>query len=138
VAGLRPALAARGRLIIRRARTSRALAARSAELAFAVPQVIAHRVLQMDRKELHAMGAEKFVAFGQSWNAMLLQGMVENQRLALSAMQAFWFPWLPRSSASKQLQRAVLGIAGAGLAPVHRRAVANAKRLRKRRLRAVR
>ena len=84
------------------------------------------------------MGAEKFVAFGQSWNAMVMQTMIENQRLALSAMQAFWFPWRPRSSTSKQLQRAALGIAGAGLAPVHRRAVANAKRLRKRRLRTVR
>lgn len=84
------------------------------------------------------MGAEKFVAFGQSWNAMVMQAMIENQRLALSMAQSFWFPWLPRSSASKMLQRAALGIAGAGLAPVHRRAVANAKRLRKRRLRAVR
>jgi hypothetical protein len=123
---------------IRRARTSKALAARSAELAFAVPQVIAHRMLQMDRKEFHTMGAEKFLAFGQSWNAMAMQTMVENQRLALSAMQAFWFPWLPRPSASKQLERAALGIAGAGLAPIHRSAVANSKRLRKRRLRAVR
>ena len=52
---------------------------------------------------------------------------VDEKRLALSAMQAFWFPWLPRSSTSKQLQRAALGIAGAGMAPVHRRAVANAK-----------
>jgi hypothetical protein len=103
-----------------------------------VPQVIAHRLSQMDRKEFHTMGAEKFVAFGQSWNAMVMQTMVENQRLALSATQAFWFPWLPRSSTSKQLQRAALGIAGAGMAPVHRRAVANAKRLRKRRLRSVR
>lgn len=84
------------------------------------------------------MGAEKFVAFGQSWNAMVMQAMIENQRLALSMAQSFWFPWLPRSSASKMLHRAALGIAGAGLAPVHRRAVANAKRLRKRRLRAVR
>jgi len=104
-----------------------------------VPQVIAHRMMQLDRKEFHTMGAEKFVAFGQSWNAMVMQSMIENQRLALSMAQSFWFPWLaPRSSAARQLTNAALGIAGAGMAPVHRRAVANAKRLRKRRLRSVR
>jgi hypothetical protein len=98
-----------------------------------VPQVIFHRALRSDTKELHRMGAEKFLAFGESWNAMFIQAAMENQRLALSAMRAFWFPWLPRSSASKQLGNAARGILGAGLAPVHRRAVSNAKRLRRRR-----
>jgi hypothetical protein len=120
---------------VRRARTSKALAARTAELAFAVPQVIAHRALRGgERKEMHRMGAEKFFAFGESWNAMFIQAAMENQRIALSLMQSFWFPWLaPRSSMSKQLQSAALGIAGAGLAPIHRRARANAKRLGRRR-----
>ena len=103
-----------------------------------MPQVIAHRALRMDGKEFQRMGAEKFLAFGESWNAMFVQAAVENQRLALSAIQAFWFPWLPRPSASKQLTRAALGIAGAGLAPVHRRAVANARRLRNRQVRKAR
>ena len=98
-----------------------------------MPQVIAYRALGMDRKEFHRMGAEKFLAFGESWNAMFVQAALENQRLALSAMQAFWFPWLPRSSASRQLGNAARGVLGAGLAPVHRRALANAKRLRRRR-----
>lgn len=79
------------------------------------------------------MGAEKFLAFGESWNAMFVQAALENQRLAFSALQALWFPWLPRSSASRQLGNAARGILGAGLAPVHRRALANAKRLRRRR-----
>ena len=100
---------------------------------FAVPQVIAHRALRSDRKELHLMGAEKVFAFGESWNAMFIQTALENQRIALSVMQSFWFPWLaPKSSMSKQLRSAAFGIAGAGLAPVHRRARANVTRLGRR------
>ena len=51
-----------------------------AELSFAAPQVIAHRVARMaisgqtfserDKKEFDLMVAEKKLAFGQSWNAM--------------------------------------------------------------------
>ena len=79
------------------------------------------------------MGAEKVFAFGESWNAMFVQAALENQRIALSVMQSFWFPWLaPKSSVSKQLRSAAFGIAGAGLAPVHRRARANMTRLGRR------
>jgi hypothetical protein len=44
-------------------------------------------------------------------------------------MQSFWFPWMRRSSASRQLSDAAMSILGKGMAPVSRRAVANAKRL---------
>jgi hypothetical protein len=47
-------------------------------------------------------------------------------------MQSLWFPWMQpkrRQSASRQLSNAALGIFGKGMAPVRRRAVANAKRL---------
>ena len=124
---------------IRSSRKSRRLATQTAELAFAVPQVIAHRAMRMalagaspsarDRKEFHGMGAEKMLAFGESWNAMAMEALMANQRMALSAIQSFWFPWLPRQSASRQLSDATLGILGKGIAPVRRRAVANAKRL---------
>ena len=120
-------------------RKSRRLATQTAELAFAVPQVIAHRAMRMamagaspsarDRKEFHGMGAEKMLAFGESWNAMAMEAFMANQRMALSVMQSFWFPWLPRQSVSRQLSDAALGILGKGMAPVRRRAVANAKRL---------
>ena len=75
------------------------------------------------------MGTEKVLAFGESWNAMAMEALMANQRMALSAMQSFWFPWLPRQSVSRQLSDATLGILGKGIAPVRRRAVANAKRL---------
>ncbi len=59
------------------------------ELAFAVPQVVAHRVTRMalagptlserDRKEFQRMGAEKAAAFNASWNAMTRQALHTNQ-----------------------------------------------------------
>lgn len=133
----------------RRTRKSKHPAVQAAELAVAVPQVIAHRVSRMalaglspsarDRKEFHRMGAEKVPAFNEFWNAMALEAFRANQQLALSFMQSLWFPWAsPKTSlrkASKQLSNAALGIAGKGMAPVRRRAVANAKRLGRTKLR---
>lgn len=123
----------------RRTRKSRSLAAQSIELGVAVPQVIAHRVARMviaggspsarDRKELHRMGTEKIAAANEAWNAMAVQAFLENQKLALSFMQSLWFPWIRRKSASSQLSNAYLGVLGKGMAPLRRRAVANAKRL---------
>lgn len=113
-----------------RRRRSKSLAAQSMALGFAVPQVIAHRMARMgDHKEMHLMGSEKIAAAAEAWNAMAAQAIVENQKLALSMMQSFWFPWMRRSSASRQLSDAALSILGKGMGPVSRRAVANAKRL---------
>ena len=91
----------------------------SIELGFAVPQVIAHRLARMDPLELHRMGSEKVFAFSEAWLAMAAQAFLEQQRLALSLAQPLWFPWAR--------------IAARGVAPIHRRAVANARRLRRRR-----
>ena len=82
----------------RRPRKTPPLARQAAELAVAVPQVIAHRLT----------------------------------RLALSFLRAFGSPARPKASAAsatRRVGRAVTGIVQAGLAPVHRCAVANAKRL---------
>ena len=79
------------------------------------------------------MGTEKVAALTESWNAMAVEAFLANQKLALSYMQSLWFPWFgPRptaKSASRQMTKAALGILGEGMAPIHRRAVANAKRL---------
>jgi hypothetical protein len=86
-----------------------------------------------DRKEFHRMGAEKVSAIAESWNAMAVEALLANQRLALSYMQSLWFPWLgPKSSiksASRQMSNAALSVLGKGMAPIHRRAVGNARRL---------
>ena len=79
------------------------------------------------------MGTEKLAACTESLAAMAAQTVVENQQLALYFMSAFWNPWkspkLSGASVSKRLNKAGQSILAKGLVPVHRRAVANAKRL---------
>jgi len=79
------------------------------------------------------MGSEKVAAVNEAWNAMAVEAFRANQKMTLSFMQSLWFPWvcpMPTvKSASRQLRSAALGILGQGMAPVSRRAVANAKRL---------
>ena len=101
------------------------LARQFTELAFAAPQVVAHRTLRMaaassppsarDQAEFMRMGTEKVAAFYQSWGAMWM------------AMWALQFDF------ARAMSGAALSVTGAGLAPVHRRAVANARRLGRRR-----
>ena len=109
----------------------KSLAVQSVELGIAAPQVIAHRMARMDPAEFQRMGLEKMAAAGEAWTAMATQAFLENQKLAMSLMQSFWFPWMrpARTSLSTQVNRATEAILGKGLAPVRRRAVANAKRL---------
>ena len=133
----------------RRTRAKSSLALQAAELALAVPQVVAHRMTRMalagprlserDRKEFALMVAEKNAAFGDAWQAMATHGARANQALAASFFASFLGvargrrPSPARSVA--QLHHAALGVLGKGLAPVHRKAVANAKRLGRTKLR---
>ena len=133
----------------RSTRKNKSVAAKAVELAVAVPQVVAHRVTRMaisgptlserDRKEFELMVAEKKTAFAEAWQAMAKQSLRANQTLATSFLRSIWSP-SPRGkpTAGKvvaQLQSAALGVFGKGLAPVHRKAVANAKRLARTKLR---
>lgn len=130
-----------------RKHSSRSVARQYAELAFAAPQVIAHRTARMaaagatpnarDAAEFTRMFTEKTNAFTQAWIA------------SWTAM--YWAPWkvamdlfaagagLGRGQAvtfdplARAWRKQGWGIAGAGLAPVHRAAVANARRLGRRR-----
>jgi len=133
----------------RRKRTTQSLAVKAAELAIAVPQVIAHRVTRMalagprpsarDRKEFELMLAEKNAAFGESWNAMFLHASRANQELASSLFRSFMaLPAGGKASAAAsavKFHKAALGVLGKGLAPVHRKAMANARRLARTKLR---
>jgi aryl-alcohol dehydrogenase-like predicted oxidoreductase len=122
-----------------RTRKTPSIARQAAELAVAVPPVIAHRLTRLalagpapsarDRKEFQRMGAEKAAAFAESWNAMAQQALETTPTLALSFLRAFWSPARAGTAATRQVSRAALGMVQKGLAPVHRRAVANAKRL---------
>jgi hypothetical protein len=119
----------------------------ASELMLAAPQVVAHRLGRMalagakpsvrDQREFHRMGAEKLAAFGEVWQAMTLQMLKSNQQLAASMMRSWWptaalrgsTRQAPLADAAAAWQRAALDILGQGIRPVHRRAVANAKRL---------
>jgi hypothetical protein len=133
-----------------RARRTKSIGSKSAELALAVPQVVAHRLTRMaiagpklskrDQKEFQRMVTEKKNAFTESWIAMATQTVLAQQALALSLARSFWAPTLQRKPASaaslaRQVQGAALGVLDKGLAPVHRKAVANAKRLARTKLR---
>ena len=78
------------------------------------------------------MVAEKNAAFVESWNSMAVESMLANQALAASFFKSFFTMSRgkkPSAVTASQLQRAALGVLGKGIAPVHRKATANAKRL---------
>jgi hypothetical protein len=111
-----------------RRHTSPRLARQATELAFAVPQVMAHRLTRLalagphpnarDRREFHAMGQEKIHAFWQSWFAMGWAMVEATQQAWLAVLQGARVPMLDTQRILSQ-----------GLGPVHRRATANARRL---------
>ena len=114
----------------------------------AVPQVVAHRVTRMalagptlsdrDRKEFQMMAYEKHAAFAQAWSDMAMHAFRANQVLMASMLRSFFTPFLYKgpsaASAAAQIQNAAIGVLGKGLAPVHRKAVSNARRLAKTKL----
>lgn len=132
-----------------RARHSVTTARRTAELAFAAPQVIAHRLQRMavagptlserDRKEFTGMVLEKQLAFSQAWLAAWQQWGQAQQSFALAAWRAFFSGSLPgllsASSLAGRSFTTSAAMAGAALAPVHRKAVSNARRLGRTRIR---
>lgn len=122
-----------------------ALSKKSGELAAAASQVVAHRVTRMlmagpmpserDQVEFKRMVDEKKQAFTESWLAMTTHGLLAHQAIATTAWRSLCFPWLgggatPAALAS-QMQTAGFGVINKAMAPVHRTAMANAKRLAK-------
>jgi hypothetical protein len=85
-----------------------------------------------DRKELHLMGAEKVAAFYESWNAMLLAMFHANVKLAMASMSVWWSPRAVARLVHAHGKRSAFAILASGLAPVHRRAIGNARRLGRR------
>ena len=128
---------------IRRKRKVSTLAIKATELGVAAPLVVAHRLTRMalagrtpnirDRREFTRMGTEKVAAYYESWNAMFSQSIRIQQDIVASIWRSFWFPWLYAGSFAAlpnvDLPHAALRILSKGIAPMHRRAVANAKRL---------
>jgi hypothetical protein len=92
-----------------------------------------------DRREFDRMIAEKNAAFGESWNAMAARAALANQALAVSFFKSFLAVArgkMPSPAGSTaRLYSAAFGVLGKGVGPVHRKAVANAKRLGRTKLR---
>ncbi|MGH8727938.1 MAG: polyhydroxyalkanoate granule-associated phasin [Burkholderiales bacterium] len=138
------------------------------EIAFAAPQIIAHRTQRLaaaghlpdarDQKEFLRMGQEKLEAFGESWLAMAAEMAKFNLRFAATVMQqsfGVWSAFLPFVTAgstqrllntqasllrstvlaanNKELSNSLSRVVTKGVHPVHKRATANVKRLRRKR-----
>lgn len=111
-----------------RRRNPTTLTRHAAELAVAVPQVVAHRLTRMalsgpfpnarDRREFHGMAQEKVHAFWQSWFAMGWAMVQATQQACIAMLQGARVPLVDTNL-----------VLARGLAPVHRRATANARRL---------
>ena len=117
------------------------------ELSVAAPQVIALRSLTLlapgaagnahTSAEVVRMTAEKLQAWHESMTAMGVQIQRAQQEWAVAAMRQWWsacaMPWrfpVPALVPGRaQVERTVARVVRSGLAPVHRRATANAKRL---------
>ncbi len=114
------------------------------ELAWAVPQVVNERITRMmfaganpssiDQREFNRMSEEKVEAFCESWMAMGQKMMVVQHEMMRDWIGSIGkFPgvgWTP-AKMTQAAQSATLGVLGAGIAPVHSRAVSNAKRLKR-------
>lgn len=121
------------------------LARQVGELALAVPAVVGHRLTRMalagpmpgarDRREFSGMVSEKGVAFTHAWASMGWQMLMAQQRLAFACWQAAFMPWLGGGAAGlrRHWEQSAHEVLAAGVAPVHRKAVANARRLARRR-----
>ncbi len=123
-------------------RRSRRLQQQVSEMSWAVPQVVGERMTRMmlagaqpsakDQQEFHQMGAEKVAAFCESWMAIGQQMLHAQQEISLawvsSLMHIPMGQW-PNRRLTEAAQSAALGLFSAGLAPVHRRALGNARRL---------
>ena len=124
----------------KRTRQASSTAAKLVELGLAAPQVIAHRLSRMmlagpaisarDRKEFTGMVAEKQAAVAQAWTGVFAEGVRLQQQLVLSL-----FTGATPSQHAARTRSAASRIASTGLAPFHRKAVANAKRLARTKLR---
>lgn len=130
-------------------RTSQRLARQAIETSVAAPLVVAHRLSRMatasaplsarDRNEFTRMGTEKIWAFNQSWAAMWMQTAANQLDLMRAMMSSFVGASLGGRSSPSAMQSAWSAAANrmlsAGLAPVHKAATANARRLSQRRAR---
>ena len=123
-------------------RSTARLASMTLDLMHASPFVIGMRLSRMaaagvnpgrrDRREFDRMVLEKGAAFAESWHAAMLHALQAQQRLMLSLLRTWWLPGgaLSDPLGAMGLDHS-LDACRKALAPYHRRAVSNARRLRR-------
>jgi hypothetical protein len=122
-----------------RSRRSRSTStAQLVELGIVAPQVVAHRLTRMaaagmqpsagDRRELVGMVVEKQAAFAQGWMAMWVETWLAQQQLLLACLSGGPCTVGSAVRAGAAWER----VLARGIAPVRRRAAANARRLSRR------
>lgn len=113
------------------------------QLTMAAPMVIAQRMTRMglagappsasDRKEMDRMSAEKVDAFTETWNTTATRMTRASMELGFDLMRVPWSPWSRAgglvNAAAVRFGEAATDTMQQSLAPMRRRAVANAKRL---------
>lgn len=116
----------------------------SGELGQQVPEVMHKRLSLMatqdpihhakTRKEIERMVVEKPVAFFESWQAMLTQSLIAQQNVSKLMMDSWVAMAMGRPIMLDQLYYQVnyetLKVFEKGISPIHRRVMANAKRLK--------
>lgn len=127
--------------MVRQSFNAQRLSRQFTELFFAAPQVVMHRTSRMattklsarDQAEFSRMGSEKVAAFYQSWAGMWTAAVaIQYEMIAAYSSAALAFATKGTAStgaAVAAMSDAATRVASAGLAPVHKKAVANAKRL---------
>jgi hypothetical protein len=122
---------------------SQRIAKQWVELAVAAPQVVMHRTSRMatagvelsdrDRTEFARMSSEKVMAFYQSWMAMSTAAFAVQFELARAfsnaAAAVATGSQASAMSTVTATSNAATKVLSAGLGPVHKKAVANARRL---------
>lgn len=119
-------------------------AAKLGELGAAVPQVVTHRVTRMalagptlserDQREFTGMVMEKHVAFTQAWVAMFGEAVQWQGQLSANLLGSLAAPLQAgRDGRVTQLvtdlMEGPMRVVDKGLQPIHQKAVANARRL---------
>lgn len=84
------------------------------------------------------MVSEKHAAFAQAWSDMAMHTFRANQALTAAMLRFFFTPFSykkPSAASAVQVQNAAVGVLSKRLTPIHRKAVSNARRLAKTKLR---
>lgn len=115
----------------------------SGELSYAASDVINKRVSMIahqnplnnknEMNEIERMVSEKQTAFMQSWQDMMTQGMLSQQRIANTMMNNFWrmatFQPVKLDFLMYQISNETLKVIEKGLHPIYTTATANSRRL---------